>query len=291
MTTAHDELFCRLAIRAGLLEKEDGVELLQTFRAAGKAPGRIAEYVIEEGWLDEGAVAKIENAISKRADGHVAETRRSVPKNARATKGGAARSRRRHHTPAQARTVKANPTQAAIIGIAMVTLVGATIFLVVRWIQSDARSASDIVNEASNKKNAPVEKTESVVGFKSEKSEKEDIQARFTKEDVDKYMKQLDTKKTYAYQAQADGGNYNALRYVKKSAEDMGSPKLPQVVLDEFAKLESEFSSLIEADYTQDWLPKLKEAKAKGEELAPLYGELEEACGPEFLAKAKAELE
>ena len=72
MTQAKDELFCRLALRQGLLSKEDATALLKHYRSEAKAGEGVGAFAVRNEYMDRGTASTIEGAINRRADGHVA---------------------------------------------------------------------------------------------------------------------------------------------------------------------------------------------------------------------------
>ncbi|MFQ5654578.1 MAG: hypothetical protein ACE5GW_07590, partial [Planctomycetota bacterium] len=52
MPISKDQLFCRLAVRQGLLTKEEAVEFLAAFREDARVGQGIGEYLIDQGILD-----------------------------------------------------------------------------------------------------------------------------------------------------------------------------------------------------------------------------------------------
>ena len=296
MVAAHDQLFCKLGIRAGHLDRETAIELLRRYREEARRGRPIAEFAVAEEFVDQDTADAIEEIISHRASGHVSEKRRPAHKVTAPAEAGDGHHppgrRHQHHTPAQARTVKSNPAQVALIGIAMLVLVVVVIVLVMQLYESDAKTSDELIQEG--RRNRATTKEKSNLDDKVVKLADPDIEKgkrQYTPEEIEHLKKLTRQAKSDARMARSDGNPYRALRIMENTRERMGGDKLPEQILGDLAKEIGVLHLAIEATY-RDLMVSLQKAKSDDDavDVENLLSDIKDQCGPDFLTSAKKEI-
>lgn len=284
MSTAHDELFCRLALRQGLLSKEDANALLRAYRTESKTGEGIRDFAVQQGWVDANIAGKIENAIAHRASGHVDETKRRVPKLNKAAAGRThAAHRHHHHGPPKA---KATPLQATIFGVGAVVLIGAVVMLIMQLMSGEGSSPADRVAGDPNK-NKPKPQEEKVAKFDDGKPKTAE-ERNYSKEELDNLRTMVDLAITTSRQDMSDGNFYRAVRHLKAKKKELGGDLLPVDMLTEFQVEIRDAESMLNERY-DELVAELNEAKASGvdADVQIVLQEIEDTCGKESRDKAE----
>ncbi len=289
MATAHDELFCRLAIRKGLFTREVGIEIIQRFRSERKQKLGIAGFAVEEGYIDGDSAAEIEDAIARRAAGHVSELPRTATPPPHPA--GHAHGHPSHHHHAHGHRAPrsgANATQIAVVTMALLIVLGCVLFVVLKMSEPSAsRAGKEPISSPIGSK--PPDK---VREFKTPEMQKQAIQQRqVSDEEMTRLRSQAEDAISVAQYAQLDQGSYKALEILATRKKNMGGEMLPELILQRLGEAQKELESHLEERY-KTLLRELQSAQgsndAKGIETT--LAEIELKCGPERLASAKQEL-
>lgn len=276
MPTPKDELFGRLALRQGYLNKEQAVELIRSYREEGKVGQDIGAFALHAGWLQAPEVDQIEGAIAHRAEGHVSTTKRRVPK---VGQGGGRRALPRRSAPREG--AAASPAQIAMISIGAIVLIGCVLFLVFKFQSGDAPTPADTTTQ----KSAP-----ETVDIKPAKP----VEPEVPKGPIvlsPEELENLENRVNEAIMAARQGierSPFKALNRLEADRERLGGEQMPARLLDEIKTQEQEIRTTI-ADRYQELLNDAKEAKAAGQatQLGHALEDIAEQCGPEYRAKAE----
>lgn len=291
MTTPHDELFCRLAIRKGLFDRNVGVEIIQRFRSERKQKVGIAKFAVEEGYVGADAADEIEEAISRRASGHVTEVphHRAAPAHPGMPErhGHAHAHSHPHHHHHGGRGSK-GPVQIAVVIVAALTVLGCVLFVVLKMNEKPAqparpRGAPDLAGSAP---------TQKVREFKTPELLRQEAQNRpVSTEEMNRLNAQATDAINTAKRTQMDEGCFRALEVIAMRKKSMGGDMLPEVILARFAEAEKELQGFLEDQY-KELLSELRRAQDKNDATATqqALAEMELKCGPERVASAKKEL-
>ncbi len=283
---AHDELFCRLAIRQGVMTRDVGIEIIKRFRADPRRSQGIGEFIVREGYLDREVVGTIEGAIAQRAAGHVSEAKRPAARPQLAKGGAGAPPPRRvpHH---HATHVPISSTQQILVGSSLVVLVLCVIFIF--YFMGSGKKHEDSKTASQSQATTPV--LPEVQKFETDQSKaREKRQATYTQEQIDKFMADFNAAMTEAADLARDF-ECTGLNKLRERRKEMGGDSLPQEIADKFTQAEKQFQSKVDDAY-KSLLATAKERKTSGkeEQLAETLEDINRRCGPEYRERAQKEL-
>jgi hypothetical protein len=300
MAQARDELFLKLALRQGLFSQPEAVQFLQRYRSEG-APGEgIGHWLVTEGVLAEEQAGVIIEAIANRAQGHVSDTRRRVPRaqagargSGRAAKAPADHGHHAHHRHEHGppRGVKASPAQQVIYIGSGILAVALMVIAAIRIQRDDPVLPAPIAAPKPPKAATSEELAERISAGEDAAKDPTPETMQWSPEEIANMKIRLGEAIALARGHMGDGRPGRGLETLRKRAEELGEILPPEIrtQLDEEA---AELQKLIDETYA-DVLAQLKAAKGKGDATAAekaLFA-IEEACGPAYLEKAKKAVE
>lgn len=301
MVDSKDELFCRLAIRLGHLNREDAIQIIKSYRSDGAVGQGIGNFVVEEGWLEADAVAQIEDAIAARAPGHVSSARRRVPKVGKGKggkKGGKHPVVHHHHVDAYPRKVNANGLQVAVIGIGAVVLLGSVVFLILQFQKSDSKTTSEQLKETvqarEESSEAVREKNRAAKGKPAKASAQEPAKVMTLADMPAQERENLESSvrdHIFTSGGWDDLEPYKAVTYIQEKKEELKD--IPEELLAKFDERLDELKVLVKSMYEDELLDQLLSAKKGGDEdeVNGILADIKTACGPEYYELAKKAIE
>ena len=287
MATSRDELFCKLAIRQGAWTQDEAALFLQGYRTAGQGQ-RFGEWAAQQGAIDAGLAARIENAINKRNEGSVSDNRKRIParggQGSGATATGKVASKRlRRGGAGSGLDFNRRPVQSTIyVACGVISIV--LVFIVsYQFIKEDAPPPTPEVTDSTKDSG----KSGSSATAAANATEKAPV---FSTEELKAMTNRIQITITDARGYLRDGKTPIGLKRLKKVREELGGDKMP---VDQKGKIDSEIAeikSIIEAIYSE-FLEDLTKARADSdtEEVQDLLSQIETNCGPEFRARAEKE--
>lgn len=301
MVQARDELFVKLAFRQGLFSKAEALQFIEQYRAHGAVGEGIGHWFVTEGILTDEQAGGIRSAIAQRAEGHVADKRRRVPKRGAGAGRGVPQPRagaRGHHPvvhhqhgpPSKIRV--SGGQQALFIGSGVIAVV-LLIFLVFQF-QKDVKPLGDIGKDKSSEETGKDESAEDVAGRLTGEGQPDPVipvTPTWTAQEVERMKGRVEDAVALARNHMGDGRPGRGIETIRKRAAELGDslpPEVQTLVDTEIAELEE----VVELAYAEA-LAELKDAKAKGDEEAvenALF-EIEDSCGPTYVERAKKEIE
>lgn len=286
MTTSKDELFCRLAMRQGYLDKAQAVELIRSYREESGVGQEISAFARQTGWLEEAEVKQIEAAIRHRAPGHVSKTKRRVPKAGKARAHAHTHKQRIHHHEARPSKVAVGPAQITLISIGALVLIGSVIYLIFKFQESGAPTPTDAITgktEAVGSTKAKVEAAKPV------EPEVPEAPRKLTAADIEELEKRVGTAIFSARQG-SEKSPHAALVKLREDLKNMG-PELPANLEIRFTEQEQELQILIQDRY-EELLAEAKSLKESGQdqEFGYVLEDLAEQCGTDLRVKAEKAL-
>jgi len=287
MATSRDELFCKLAIRQGAWTQDEAVLFLQGYRAAGQAQ-RFGEWAAQQGAIDPGLAARIENAINKRNEGSVSDNRKRIParggQGSGATATGKVASKRlRRGGGGSGLDFNRRPVQSTIyVSCGVISIV--LLFIVAyQFIKEDVPPPAPEITDSSKDSG----KSGSSATAAANATEKAPV---FSKEELKAMTNRIQISITDARGYLRDGKTPIGLRQLKKVREELGGDRLPEQLK---GKIDSEITELhsIINDIYSEFLEDLTKARAASDtdEVQDLLSQIETNCGPDFRARAEKE--
>lgn len=302
MVDSKDELFCRLAIRLGLLTREDAVQIIKSYRSDAGVGQGVGNFVVEEGWLEPDAVQQIEDAIAARAPGHVSTTRRRVPKTGKGKggkKGGKHPVVHHHHVNAYPDKVNATGLQVAMIGVGAVILLGSVIFLIFQFQESDSVSPEEKIRQEVKARKERTEEqiqkareqaaTPTKATAKVEKAEPTKLSDLPPEERAN--LENSVNDHIFTSRGWDDLEPYRAVKFIQKKREELKD--IPKELLEKFDDRLSDLELIIKDTYESRFVTQLRRAKANGDEdeIKGIIADIADACGPEYRTLAEKEIE
>lgn len=305
MAQARDELFLKLALRQGLFNQQEAVQFLNRYRSEG-APGEgIAQWLVAQGAIEEEQAAMIADAIAQRAEGHVADTRRRVPKTHSGGAGSGSRVAQAHHAHghhgthaghrhgAAPRGKPISPAQQVLYIGSGVLFIGLLVFLVMQFQKGDPRP---LLPETSNASTEPAEKPDAAkVAARLTEGEAAPAAGatapQWTPQEIESMRSRINDAVKLARSHLGDGRPGRGIETIRKRVAELGEslPASIQALVDEEV---AELQKVVDLEY-EEALADLRTAKGKGDAsaLEEIYAEIELSCGPEYVEKAKKALE
>jgi len=304
MAQALDELFLKLALRQGLLNQQEAVQFLHRFRDEG-APGvGIGQWLVGEGVIAEEQAVVIQNAIAQRAEGHVADVRRRVPKTKAGGKGSGSRVAQAHHHhghhgahaahrhahDAQAGK-KATPAQQVLYIGSGIVAIGLLVFLLIAYQRAgreDDLAPTPVAQEPA--KPASAEETAARMTEAAAATPVPET-VTWTEKEIESMRTNINDAVRLARSNAGDGRPGKGIDTIRKRLAELGEripPEVQKIADEEIAELEKVVDSAYE-----EALADLRKAKEKGDAgaLDEIYAQLELSCGPSYVEKAKKAME
>jgi hypothetical protein len=307
MAQARDELFLKLALRQGLLSQQEAVQFLERYRSEG-APGEgIGHWLVAEGVLAEEQADVIRNAIAQRAEGHVADVRRRVPKTKAGGAGSGSRVAQAHHhhghhgahaahrhSHSAPAGKKVTPAQQVIYIGSGVVAIGLLVFLMIAYQRSGRNEA---VTSTPTVAQTPA-KTETAAEAAARIAEQADSAAapapatmQWTDKEIESMRASVNDAVRLARNHVSDGRPGKGIDTIRKRVAELGEtiPDAVQKIADDEIV---ELQKIVDAAY-EDALADLRAAKEKSDSgaLDDIYAQLELSCGPSYVEKAKKAME
>ena len=292
MTQSRDELFLKLAIRQGLLTQQDSREQLLRYRTEGGAREGIGAWLVSEGIVSPEHATVIRNAIARRAEGHVDNTRKRVPVRARGGGSSAPPAQPVRRRSAAPRGVKVTGTQQALyIGAGVLTLV-ILIGLVFTYQKKAARRTAG-APASTNEQAAPEAGAGSgsaATGAATAAAAAQPAAAAptWSAQELESMALRVKAAKDDALSHVGDGRPALGVRRVEKEVEELGGTLPPEIQ----TSVDETLQLLRDACATRysELLPDLKAARADGadDDIADILLQIEETCGAEYAEKARA---
>ena len=303
MADSKDELFCRLAIRLGLLTREDGIQIIKSYRSDAKVGQGIGAFVVEEGWLEPEDVRAINEKIAARAPGHVSTSRKRVPNpgGGKSGKDGKRPVRHRKHVAAYPDKVNANPLQIATVGVGAVILIASLVFLIIQFQQSDSKAPADqIKQKVADREQATQDQLERAKEERAKKQKEQEKAVAEPQGPVDlssipaeelKRLKGSIRDHVFAAQQMTEFKPYQAQEFLEKKLDELKN--VPTELTEGMSDYLTTVRGLVKAKYEEEFLEQLQNANASDDqdEINGILADIKEACGPEYHAQAKKEVE
>ena len=293
MSQSRDELFLKLALRQGLFSQQEAREFLIRYRTEGARGEGIGHWLVVEGVVTEEQAAQIRGAIAHRAEGHVDNTRRRVPKRAGGgakPSGGHAHQPVRHHRPVN-QGVSVTPTQQALYIATGVLTIGLIMFLVFQF-QKDPVTYTDIADENAKKNEERKEESAEEIANRMLDADVTPVTAQinapqWTPEEIERMKKGIESAITHARSRQSDGRIGKGIETIRKSLAEFGDvvPTEVQQLADAEIK---EMQAILDQAYAE-FLVTLGKQRAKGDDegAEETILEIADVCGEEYAEKAR----
>jgi len=310
MAQARDELFLKLALRQGLLSQQEAVQFLHRYRSEG-APGEgIGHWLVAEGVIAEEQAEMIRGAIAQRAEGHVADVRRRVPKARAGGAGSGSRVAQAHHHhghhgahaahrhghvhghagPAGKR---ATPAQQVIYIGSGVVAVGLVIFLMLAYQRSGADQP--VAPEPTTSQTPAKMETAAEVAARNLEAAAAATPApgtiQWTDQEIETMRANINDAVRLARNHVGDGRPGKGIDTIRNRASTLGEhipPAVQEIIDSEIAELQK----IVDSAY-EEALADLRAAKQKSDTkaLEDIYAQLELSCGPSYVEQAKKAME
>lgn len=284
MAVRRDELFCRIAIRQGILNKEEAIALLKQYRSDSGTGMGFGEYLAHEGVIEAAIAAQIDSAIDRREGTEVVDTRRRLP-----TRGGSPKAQGRRVPGGRGRrtttsaSLAANPMQSTIyIGSGVIAL-GLLIFLTFQFQKEPTRT--EVAPEVTNS-NATTAKAED----KKISSETLPPAPAWTPEELRRMESEFDMLIGDVTKTAIEGRFADAITSLKNKREQLGGDRIPAEMGAKFDKEIQDLQQTIDEIYP-DYLEELRKAKSENKEnlILDILEKIENSCGAEYRKRAENE--
>ncbi len=287
MVDSKEELFCRLAIRQGILTKQEAMQAIHSYRDSGKVGQGFSAYLIQNEMLDAQTVGTIENAISKRAAGHVVDSRRRVPH----VKGSHRQTRHTSHVPSIPSSVAAGPGRIILVGVSALAVVICVVIIVVKMNEATQAPADFLRKEEARTTTAPAKK-EATHAMTKATEEPVPFVPSFTEDELKRYRIAAEKAVTGAYMTQSDGRLQSGILKLEKVSEELRSNRVPAGILKIVDDATQELKGTRQQLY-DDYLVELKEAQKNGkdEEVQDLLEKIGRSCGSQLQKQAEQAIE
>jgi hypothetical protein len=297
MVQARDELFVKLALRQGVFSQQEAVGFLLRYREEGAGEG-VGQWLVAEGVLPEEQAAQIRDAIAHRAEGHVDNVRRRVPKR-RAKAGGAGghahagghgnhpvHHLHHHHAP---RGKVMSPTQQVLFIGSGVVAIGLLIFLVFEFQKETKSPETASPTSVPNTQESPAQDSaKSLIGANDSVGDSNQTAPQWSDQEIESMTSRINDAISLARNHMGDGRPGRGIATIRKRTKELGDTLPPAVQALADAEI-ADLQTIVDEAYA-DALTELREAKANGDESAiqNAYFDIEETCGAEYVTKAKA---
>ncbi len=301
MVQARDELFLKLAHRQGLFSEQEARDFLNRYRDEGATGEGIGHWLFVEGVLSEEQAEMIRSAIAHRAQGHVDNTRRRVPIS-RAKGGGHVAQAHAHHGPHGTHAhhrhhhphgKQVTPAQKTLFIGSGIVAVGLLVFLVMEFQKAPPRiESTPEVSTVTPTNESAQEAVDRLAGADAPTSLTGKIATpKWTPEEIESMKGRVTEAVTLARGHMGDGRPGRGIATIQKRAAELGTILPPEVQSLVDAEI-GELQKVVDETYT-DALAELRTAKASGDEgaIEKAYFTIEEACGAEYVEKAKKAIE
>ena len=284
MVQARDELFLKLALRQGLFSQQEAREFLIRYRTEGARGEGIGHWLVEEGIVAPEMAAQIRSAIAQRAEGHVDNSRRRVPKRA----GGTAPPTHAHRPVRRAgpKGVKVTPAQQVLYIGSIVAVIGLVMFFVFKYQEGGTTRYADVNNE---KEQSEGEKAANEILNAEPAPATAEIPTTptWTDQEIKSMTAEIRDAIGLARNHAGDGRPGRGVASIEKRLAKLGGTVPPEVQALADTELE-ELRKIADETYAE-FLEDLKKARASGDETAieDILLEIEDACGPEYGKKAR----
>lgn len=296
MATSRDELFCKLAIRQGAWTQDEARLFLQHYRSDGQGQ-RFGEWAAQQGSIDAGLAARIENAINKRNEGTVDDNRKRLPsKGSQATKGsqgsgsGAATThkraskRLRRGAGGSGLDFNRRPVQSSIFVACGVISIVLLFFISYQFLKEEAvapvtpevTDSSKDSKKSGSSATAAANATEKAPVFSTAELKAMANRIQITIVDARGYLR--------------DGKTPIGLKQLNKVREELGGDRLPDELKGKIDTEITEIESIIQDIYSE-LLEELAKARAASDsdEVENLLSQIGSACGSDFRTLAEKE--
>ncbi len=293
MVDSRDQLFLRLCERNGIYTEQESAELLAYYRDSAGVKEGIGHFLVREGYLDENVANKLRQAIAKRADGHVVDSRKKVPslnktRGAKTAQGGGGA--RHHHAQTRARTVSADPMQLTLIAVGMIVAIVAVVWIV--WEMNSGSSPDELVRSSMESEKARTEaryKEEQDAKAKAAREAQATAEITFSSSEIEKYEDQAkDTRRT-ALEACVDLGKgpRRGLEILDAGVKNLQAERVPEEQIRILTDARKDILEMLDSKY-KELHSAYKKASADGdsERAEELLEQIKTECGDEWSAKA-----
>ena len=288
--TSKDELFCRLAIRQGFLAKAHAIAALKAYRSEGKVSQGIGKFLVQRQLLSPEEVQSLEGAIARRAEGHVVDTRRRVPRT-RGAGGGPVHHRERVHYRAE--KVAASPAQLTVVTLGAIVLIGCVLAIIFKMNEGGA-PVDSITDPGTTQKPAAASRTTNAADVHPAlaKPPAEMPKPQFSESELRSFRNAADRAVTSARQMQGDGRVHSAVLHLNKVRKELSDNFVPDDILAVIDTETVEMKETLRLTY-EEHLAELMDLKKEGKdaEVQDLLSKIELTCGPERRKQAETAIQ